>query len=294
MLEHLNSSPTLPARTVVVGAGGFVGSAIVKRLERAGAPLLALTRNEVDLLSPEAERALAERLRPDDAVVFVSALAPCKDIPTLMSNLRMVEASIAGLEAAGLQQIVYISSDAVYADGPGPITEESAPVSPSLHGTMHRVRELMLATIESVPLAILRPSLLYGIADPHNGYGPNRFRRTAAREGKITLFGDGEEKRDHVFIDDLAEIVLQTVGGRSRGVLNVATGRSVSFRQAAEGVASCFPRPVEIVGLPRTGPITHRHFDITALLKSFPELRPTPLEDGLSRVHSQMAEESPA
>ena len=47
-------------------------------------------------------------------------------------------------------------------------------------------------------LAILRPTLIYGAGDPHNGYGPNRFRRLAATGKPIILFGEGEERRDHV------------------------------------------------------------------------------------------------
>src|SRR5256885_1405531 len=74
------------------------------------------------------------------------------------------------------------------------------------------------------PLAILRPTLLYGAEDPHNGYGPNRFRRLANAGADITLFGEGEERRDHVLIDDLAEIVLRVLKRRSTGTLNIATG----------------------------------------------------------------------
>ena len=64
----------------------------------------------------------------------------------------------------------------------------------------------MLKMAVTVPIVVLRPSPLYGVADPHNGYGPNRFSRLAAQGGEITLFGEGEEKRDHVFVEDLGEI----------------------------------------------------------------------------------------
>jgi nucleoside-diphosphate-sugar epimerase len=42
------------------------------------------------------------------------------------------------------------------------------------------------------------------MGDPHNGYGPNRFRRLAAAGQEIVLFGGGEERRDHVLVDDVA------------------------------------------------------------------------------------------
>jgi UDP-glucose 4-epimerase len=40
----------------------------------------------------------------------------------------------------------------------------------------------------------------------------------------------------------------------------------------------------EIRGTPRQNPITHRHFDITDCLKTFPQFRYTPLQDGLTRA----------
>ncbi len=71
---------------------------------------------------------------------------------------------------------------------------------------------------------MLRPTLIYGAADPHNGYGPNRFCRLAAAGEEIVLFGEGEERRDHVAVEDVAEIAFRVLMRRSRGVLNLATG----------------------------------------------------------------------
>jgi nucleoside-diphosphate-sugar epimerase len=289
MLEHLETNRSLPTRTVVLGSGGFVGSAVVGRLEREGAPVLALTSKDLDLLSSDVAERLSRILQPHDALVFVSALVPCKDATSLMKNIQMVEAAIPALEAVAIDHVVYISSDAVYADEPRPITEAFSASPSSLHGMMHRARELLLTASVKSPLAILRPSLIYGLADPHNGYGPNRFRRTALEDRMITLFGGGEEQRDHVFIDDVAEIVLRILACRSRGVLNVATGRSVSFREIADQIAGQTGHAIEIRCLPRGNPITHRHFDITAALKSFPTFHYTPVEEGLARIHEQVA-----
>ncbi len=287
MLEHLRTEPAVPKRCVILGAGGFVGGAIVQRLQSAEAPLLALTRKQVDLLAPDAAASLADQLLPGDALVLVSALAPCRDIETLLKNLRMVEAVCTVLESIDLDQVVYISSDAVYADIADPITESSCRDPASLHGMMHSVRELMLQTAARSALAILRPSILYGATDPHNGYGPNRFRRTAAAESKITLFGNGEEQRDHVAVGDLAELVSLCLAHRAQGALNVATGQSISFLEVAELVAAQFDRDIEIIPTPRQNPITHRHFDATATLKAFPNFFPTPLPEGLARVHQE-------
>ena len=60
MLEHLNQLPQQPARAVIIGAGGFVGSAIARQLAQEQVPVLAITRKEIDLLQPEAGKALTE------------------------------------------------------------------------------------------------------------------------------------------------------------------------------------------------------------------------------------------
>ena len=50
--------------------------------------------------------------------------------------------------------------------------------------------------------SILRPTLIYGEGDPHNGYGPNKFMRLAKKNEDILLFGKGEELRDHININE--------------------------------------------------------------------------------------------
>ena len=138
-------------------------------------PVLALGRAEADLLAAGTASRLSQELRPDDAVVVISARAPCKDAAMLVDNVRMMECVCQALAPASVSHVVYISSDAVYRDSRAPLTEESCAEPNSLHGAMHLAREVMLKSALTAPLAILRPTLLYGAADPHNGYGPNRF-----------------------------------------------------------------------------------------------------------------------
>jgi nucleoside-diphosphate-sugar epimerase len=151
---------------------------------------------------------------------------------------------------------------------------------------MHLAREVILTDVcraADVPAALLRPSLLYGPGDTHDGYGPNRFVRLALAGDRIDLFGEGEERRDHVFVADLAALVGVVIGRGSTGLLNVATGRAASFREVAETVVSLVPEPVAIEGSPRRNPITHRHFDVDAAREALPAFRWTPLREGLER-----------
>jgi len=293
MLEHLNSSARMPRRVVILGAQGFVGQASARLLAAQGVPVLPLGRSEADLLAAGTANRLSQELRPDDAVVVISARAPCKDAAMLVDNVRMMECVCQALSPASVSHVIYISSDAVYRDSRTPLTEESCAEPNSLHGAMHLAREVMLKSALTAPLAILRPTLLYGAADPHNGYGPNRFRRLAAAGQEIVLFGEGEEQRDHVLIDDVAEIVRRVLMHRSRGVLNVATGSVHSFRDIAERIAAMYDPAVPVRGSLRQGPMPHggyRPFDSTASRQAFPDFRYTDLATGLANAkaeHSQ-------
>lgn len=287
MLTHsMRALP--PARVVVLGSRGFVGADLVGRLAESSVPVREVPSSEIDLTLPASVDALGALLRQDDALVFVSALTPDKgrDIATMIRNIQMAQHVCAAIATRPCAHVVYISSDAVYEDDTNPVRETSCTAPTSLHGTMHFVRERMLQeTLRAakMPLVILRASLLYGPGDTHNGYGPNRFVRTAAAERKIALFGGGEEKRDHVFVRDLSRLIELVLQQRSSGVLNVATGTSVSFGDIARVVAGLMGGDVQVVPSPRANPITHRHFDISATIAAFPSFAYTALADGLAR-----------
>lgn len=282
MLIHHYSAPSLPSRVVVIGAGGFVGGTIVRNLEAEHIPTLALTRKEVDLLQSDAVDKLKNIFQPTDSVVIVSAIAPAKTVKMLMDNLRMVEAVCEALASRPVHHLVYISSDAVYTDEANPVREDSPRAPTTIHGMMHAARELMLGSCTEAPVVCLRPTLIYGAADPHNGYGPNRFRRQTKKGEPIQIFGEGEEQRDHVFVEDVARITTLALTYRSEGALNVVTGVSTSFKQIAEMIAQQFDGTV--VSQPRPGPrphLVHRFFDVTNTYKAFPTFHYIPLEKGL-------------
>jgi UDP-glucose 4-epimerase len=286
MLEHGNLAPTRPERVIVMGAGGFVGNAIATRLERDKVRVRRLRRHDVDLLAPGAGERLRQMLRTGDVLVAASAIAPCRTADMLCQNMAMA-AALAAACTAPLAHIVNISSDAVYADSPQPLSEASPKAPDSLHGVMHLAREIILRSAVSAPLAMLRPSLLYGAADPHNGYGPNRFLRLAERGEPIVLFGKGEERRDHVLIDDVAELAARVIYRRSTGALNVATGVVTSFRDIAEMLVGATGHAVPIIETERTQPMPHngyRAFDTTCCRTAFPDFSFTSLGEGLRRT----------
>ena len=285
MLTHALSSEPI-SRVVLLGAQGFLASRLRPALEQAGMPVHSIGSRDIDLTQPAAADALRSALRDGDSLVFLSAITPDKGkgIDALMANLRMAEAVCAAVPPARPAHVVYISSDAVYRDVE-PFIDEGGPAdSPSLYGTMHALRERMLmqALGAATPLAVLRPTLIFGAGDTHNSYGANRFMRAAAADRRIALFGEGEEQRDHVYVDDVVRIIQLVLDRRSSGVLNIVTGQSISFGDLARKVAA-IAGGVTVEGKPRAaGPILHRHYDATALFRAFPEFSFTPRDEALA------------
>lgn len=291
MIIHQNTQSQKPTRVVLLGARGFIGTAIRSQIEAQGIPVIAPTSAELNLAETTAADKLAALLKPSDAVVILAALTPDKgrDIATLMKNLAIMQNVCAAIGKSGCAHLVYFSSDAVYDTAVSRVTEDT-PASPQdLYGVMHYAREIMARSLAKIPVLVLRPTLIYGLGDTHNSYGPNRFRRAARKDEKITLFGGGEETRDHVHVDDVAALTVRCLFRKSTGTLNVATGVSRSFHEIAEMVAKQFDNSIEIIVTPRANPITQRHYDVTNLIKAFPDFRFIAPEDGIAQVHRETA-----
>ena len=288
MLNHLNAIDKNPKRVVVLGANGFIGGAICKKLTSTGVTILALGRSDIDLLKAGAAKELAEFLNTGDVLVFASARAPCKNLEMLVDNIQMAKSVCEALKIKELAQVIYISSDAVYADADGLITEASCAEPDSIHGIMHLTREVALKQEYFGPLAIVRPTLVYGLDDPHNGYGPNRFRRLASSSEEIILFGEGEELRDHVAVEDIAELVSRIIFRKSTGVINAVSGDVVSFRELADFIVSDLKSVTTVKGSIRSGLMPHngyRAFDARAISEAFPGFRFKTWKQGISRVN---------
>jgi nucleoside-diphosphate-sugar epimerase len=128
--------------------------------------------------------------------------------------------------------------------------------------------------------------MIFGAGDTHNSYGANRFRRVARKGAKITLFGGGEETRDHLYIEDAVALIELVIRHRSAGTLNLVSGRSIAFGDLARMVAGHFSPAAEIEMLPRQSAVTHRQFDAAAVQKAFPDFKPTKLEDAIAATHA--------
>ena len=288
MITHGQTIPRPPARVVLLGGGGFIGNAIQRRLLEHGIPVVAPRSAELNLAGADAAKAIGEILELTDVVVMLAAITPDKgrDIAATMRNVTMMQRVCEALEQSGCAHFVYFSSDAVYDPATYQVKEDT-PASPrDLYGAMHLTRELMAKTLEAIPLLVIRPTIVYGQADTHNSYGPNRFRRTVECERKIILFGDGEELRDHIHVNDVAELTVRCLFQGSVGVLNIATGVSHTFREVAALFAKYSHAPIDIMATQRTNPITHRRYDISNLHRAFPGFNFNSLESGVAEMQA--------
>lgn len=289
MLHHHHPHPIAPKRVVILGSSGFVSTALARHLTAAGIEYLTVASSEVDLTQPLSAAQLGAILSDGDAVVMTSGLTPDKgrDVGTLMKNLSMAQHVGAAVEQSSCAHLVYVSSDAVY-DGRELLIRENSTRQPAdLYSLMHIAREQILSftsTKAKTPLCVFCPCAIYGAGDTHNSYGPNRFFRMALKDSKITLFGEGRETRDHVYIDDVARLLVQCLMYRSAGTINAASGEAVTFHDVATRIAGLIGPSVSVDFLPAGGTVTHRQFDVTERVRAFPDFIPTSLDAGLSET----------
>ena len=253
---------------VIFGGSGFVGTALRRMLDREGVAYFA---PDFDLCRIDSKDWVRDAVNDGDTLVMLAAYTHEHGKPHRLAelNVRMAASVIEGIEGKQLQHCVYISSDSVYGVSDSVITE-STPVCPNtVYGHMHALREQMFK--DRFPeLTILRPCAIYGKGDTHNAYGINQFVKTATEEGQITLFGEGEEMRSNVHVDDVAAVIAKSARDKISGVFNVNCGRAYSFMQLAEIIGG---NGVRILSKPRTQPVTHRLVDNSLLVAKFMPMR---------------------
>lgn len=281
----MKSSKELSSKIHIFGTG-FIGKNIGRRIkETSTCDVQEYTKQKFDLTSSSLDSGFIN-ISNEDKIVFSAAKAPCRTLSDLRYNLLLLEKFISVLEEFEFSYILNISSDAVYADSAYPIDEDANASPQSLHGLMHLTRERSLEAAFPGKVGHLRPTLVYGFDDPHNGYGPNQFIRSALRGQSINLYGKGEEIRDHIYIEDVSVIGEYMLLKSHLGILNGVSGNAYSF----EDVASMVTRLVQnssITYVARKGPMPHngyRVFDNKSLKNLELQSFPTPLETGLKEM----------
>ena len=162
-------------RIVILGSSGIISINLQKFLKKHKAIFKVFGKTKINLIDKKNIIKLRNIISKKDCVVFISAEAPVKNLQMLYNNLKMADNFCNKINYNSLNHIIYVSSDAVYKDIKRPITEKSLVMPNSLHGLMHFLREKVFLQRFKDKLLIVRPTLIYGIDDTHNGYGPNQF-----------------------------------------------------------------------------------------------------------------------
>jgi UDP-glucose 4-epimerase len=262
-------------RLIILG-GGFISSSIKRFLSKKGKTVMQIRKKKIDLSKISQVKNLPNIIKKDDIVFIAAALAPVKNKKMYDYNIKIAKNMTKIFKKLKFYKFIYLSSDAVYSDTSYKITETSKTLPQSMHGQMHLKREKMFKKLTNNELIIIRPTLVYGPKDPHNGYGPNKFIRDSKNKLLINLFGKGEELRDHIFIDDLVKIIEKIIYGNFQGVFNIASGKVISFFQIANVIKNSFSKEVCLSFNQRKGPMPHngyRAFNINKLKKKFRNLK---------------------
>ena len=265
------------SRVVVLGSDGFIGSELCYLLKKKKINFLKINRKKINLNFRNSIKKLSRILKISDTVVFIAGVVPVKNQKMFEENLRICFNVIESIQKIKVKHLIYISSDAVYVDSSNKISEKTKTIPNSLHGIMHLTRELLLRQYFNEKLCIIRPTLIYGENDTHSGYGPNLFFRTAIKEKKINIFGNGEELRDHISVGDVANLISIIISKRGIGVINAVTGKAISFKLIANKIINKLKKQnISLIKIPRNGPMPHngyRVFNNNILKKYFPTLK---------------------
>ncbi len=287
------------SRIVLLGHTGYIGSRLAAALAAAapGVPVVGRSAPSLDLTRPESAGALAELLDRDCAMVVCAAIKKqLGDSPELFEqNLAIVLNICRAVAARPVRRIVFFSSAAVYGeDVQHGLIDESTAVQPtSFYGIGKFAAERLLLRMagqqRGTSLLMLRPALVYGPHEPAYYYGPSGFLARAVSHAPITLWGDGEELREFLFIDDVVALATRVTLGDARGVLNVVSGTSYTYAQALAAIARLTGRQPAFTSQPRTKDRVDHRFDPSRLLRECPGFVFTSMDEGLRRVAAAAA-----
>ncbi len=301
-------------RVLVTGGAGFIGSHLAAALARDGDAVRVLDvfgaaiRSdlsefpsgieivEADVRDAEAVRKAAQGIDvvyhlAADASVPRSVADPrtCYDV-NVTGTLNVLLAA----RDAGCRRVVFASSSAVYGDDPAlPKHEAMLPKPASPYASSKLAGEDLCAVFQrsyGLETVALRFFNVYGPRqDPRGPYAaviPRFVEALRAGESPV-LYGDGEQTRDFVYVDDVARALTlaATTPGLPGGPYNVASGASVTLNRLVAILGDILGRAVSARHEPeRPGDIRHSAADVSAIQGALGWKPTITLEDGLAHT----------
>jgi len=259
--EKPSGAIPLDGRVYVAGHGGMVGSAVVRRLQRAGyTNLITRTSRELDLRDQAAVHAFFHHARPEYVVLAaarVGGILANSTYPAqfLYDNLMIASNVIHAAHLSGVTKLLNLGSSCIYPRlAPQPLREDALLTGP-LEDTNRAYAVAKIAAIELCDHYRTQYGHDFISAMPTNLYGPGDnfdlssshvmpalIRKTvdARRQGlpQVEVWGSGTPLREFLHVDDLADACVFLLEQVSRpGPINVGTGedlRSPTAHREAE------------------------------------------------------------
>ncbi|BCG22671.1 epimerase [Pseudomonas tohonis] len=300
---------------LVTGGAGFIGSNLVDALLARGHSVRVLDdlstgkRSNLPLENPRVE--FIEGTVADAALV-ARAMAGCKAVAHLAA-VASVPASVddpvsthqanfvgtlnvcEAMRQHGVKRVTFASSASVYGqNGEGQAIDENTPVAPLTPYAVDKLASEQYLDFyrrqHGLEPAVFRFFNIFGPRqDPSSPYSGviSIFTERALAGTPITIFGDGEQTRDFVYVGDLVQVLVQALEnpGVEAGPVNVGLQRSTSLKELLAAIGSVVGElPAISYAEARSGDIRHSLADNSRLLERFAFPEPTPLAVGLARL----------
>jgi GDP-L-fucose synthase len=248
------------AKVFVAGHRGMVGSAVVRRLQRAGfEKILTRSRQELDLMDRASVRGFFEAERPDyvvDAAARVGGIAANfeKPVEFLIENLTIQNNVIQAAADFGVTKLLFLGSSCIYPKlAPQPLTEDALLTGP-LEPTNDAYAIAKIAGIKLCQAYTREYGKNFISGMPTNLYGPNdnfdlhtshvlpaliRKVHEAKKDGaqEVSVWGSGTPRREFLHVDDLADACFFLLENYdSPEIMNIGCGEDFSIRELAETV----------------------------------------------------------
>jgi UDP-glucose 4-epimerase len=306
-------------RFLVTGGCGFIGSHLVERLISLGYDVRVLdnlSAGQIGNVPPGTDVVVGDivdadavgRAMLDVAGCFhlaaIASVVRCNDDPANASHVNLA-GTVGVLHAAarGRVPVVYASSAAVYGAGAElPLSEAGATVPLSIYGADKLAGEIharVVNHLRSVPVVSLRLFNVYGPRqDPSSPYSGviSIFADRIARGRALSIYGDGLQRRDFVYVGDVVDVLIAAMMKPAAGayVCNVCSGTGISIRGLAEILAELHGATpsLEFVRA-RPGDIRLSVGDPSRMMQAYRPVPPTPLQEGLIRLLTWMHSTQP-
>lgn len=310
----------MPRSYLVTGGAGFIGSHLTDALLANGHRVVALdnfvsgkreniTQVRGDLTVIEGDVRLiggfADEIPEVDAILHLAALISGYD--SLETPEDYVDVNLGGLlrviEFASerrVPRIVFASSSTVYGNQGASALNETTPPDPLTVYALTKLAGEHLLKLYGAMRGFSHCSLRL-----FNVYGPRqapdhpyanvtcKFSHATANGLPVTLFGDGEQSRDFVYVDDVVRAFLAVLDGSREAIYNVGTGQGARINDLIAALGAISGRPLEVERQPPwPNDIRSIRADTARFTGEFGFHPEVALSDGLARTVDFFREQS--